>query len=768
MSKDRPLGNIINLRLIAVLVTATVLIMAVFEAYRIYLGQKQFERSLEVQVQQIAERISSSVKPSIWSVYSKSIERSFSQDFASAILDSELKSEYLVAIVVYGNFGQIYMGKVKVDEGIYAPYEDARREQLLQQSDLLKSYPIKFETMTLGKVELFIDTSVFRQDQQEQLILELLQAAIISVFFVMVLFYAIKRALLAPMGRLQIAHRTFEHMGEAIAFTNVDGKIYDTNPAFRQITNLSGEQLHNCNIQDLFPGKLEKVIPMSSVPFGNSHWEGEAECHCANTEAVPVWLTISRVDDSDSSREGSKEFIFLFQDISSRKEAEKKLERLAFFDVLTDLPNRQYFENELETSIHMMNRSHQKLALLFIDVDHFKHVNDTLGHAAGDEVLVEIARRFKSRVRESDFISRIGGDEFTILLKDVEDTQQVARLAQELNEIAAEPIVIRGIVFKSGASIGISVYPEDASNASELIKNADIAMYHAKEKGRGQHSFFSSDLNAKVESYFELKNKLDLALINNEFELHYQPKVDLFSHRTVAAEGLIRWFTSDGRKIGPDSFIPLAEETRQIIPIGRWVLEQAASQLARWSSDENFQDLELSVNLSAVQLYDDSLIGTLQKLIEDYGIDPTKLEIEITETAIMQDTDLAIHILKKIKREGIKLSLDDFGSGYSSLNHLRLLPVDTLKIDRSFMAGAKEGNVSGSILTSIIKLAERLSIEVVAEGIEDRKHLEFLKAQQCARGQGYYFSPPVKIADFEKLVVDENRGSNGSSQETIA
>ncbi len=669
------------------------------------------------------------------------------------MLDSELSGEYVVGIVVYGQFGHIYMGKYKNDSGLVLPYSDNDRQTVLLKTDLTKSFPIKFESMTLGKVELFIDTDTFERNQGHALIIELSQIGVVSIFFILVLFYAIKRALLAPMGRLQVARKTFESMGEAIAFTDENGLIYDTNPAFLAITRLPREQIINQKINRFFPGALEQMKSGDALNPDYNSWRGEADCHCISDTSIPVWLTVSAVNSSNEKSSRKDEYIFVFQDISSRKEAEQKLEKLAFFDVLTDLPNRQYFENELESSIQLVKRQSQKLGLIFIDLDNFKHVNDSLGHAAGDEVLVEIAKRFKSRIRDSDFLARMGGDEFTIMARNISDSQQVANLAQDINEIAAMPIIINDIEFKAGASIGISMFPDDASSASELIKNADIAMYHAKDLGKGQFSFYSSELNEKIERYFDLRTKIDSAIINSEFELYYQPKVDLFSNRVVAAEALIRWLTPDGNVVGPDTFIPLLEETKQIIHVGRWVIEEAVGQLAKWKNTKN-TSLALSVNLSAVQLYDERLIDFLQSILRASSINPEQLEIEITESAIIQDADKAINILKQIKELGIKLSLDDFGTGYSSLSYLRLLPVDILKIDRSFLAGAAHGNVSGNILTSIIKLAEVLSIEVVAEGIEDKQHLELLKSQNCRLGQGYYFSPPLPIEKFEMLDLD--------------
>jgi diguanylate cyclase (GGDEF)-like protein/PAS domain S-box-containing protein len=740
--------NVFNIRLITALVVSTILIMSMFVGVRFYLSKLDFERSLNVQIEQTANRITSAVKPSIWSIYSKSIERSFSEEFASGLLDSELTGEYIVGIVVYSQFGHIYMGKAKDTDGARFSYEEKDREKILLQADLIRSYPIRIETMTLGKVELFIDTDIFEKKQQDALIIEMLQIGIVSIFFILVLFYVIKRALLAPMARLQVARKTFESMAEAVVFTDENGFIYDANPAFRNITQLSEEEMLDKNISIFFPEMLEEMKLLAAEEGDYSSWKGETECHHVTNKSLPVWLTISIVRTSNERTTEKDEFVFVFQDISDRKEAEKKLQKLAFFDALTDQPNRQYFESELEASIQLAKRQAQKVGLIYIDLDNFKHINDGIGHIAADEVLRECARRFKSRIRDSDFLSRVGGDEFTVMVRNIVDSQQVAKLASDLIEVVGTPIIINDIEFKVGASLGISIFPDDASNSVELIKNADIAMYHAKESGKDQFSFFTSNLNEKVERYFELKNKIDLAIRNSEFVLYFQPKIDLVNNKVVAAEALIRWITPDGNIIRPDTFIPVAEETKQIIAIGRWVIEEAVNQLAKWKNTK-YSHLALSINLSPVQLYDENLMDFLQSALHISAINPEQLEIEITESAVIKDADSAINILNKVKELGIKLSLDDFGTGYSSLSYLQLLPVDILKIDRSFIASAERGNVSAEILTSIIKLAEALSIDVVAEGIEDEQHLLLLKSQNCRLGQGYYFSPPLEIKAFE-------------------
>jgi len=742
--------NIFNVRLIVALVLSTVIIMSLFVGVRFQLSKLEFERSLNIQVEQTANRIAAAVKPSIWTIYSKSIERSFSEEFASGVLDSELLGEYVVGIVVYSQFGHIYMGKGKDEQGVTFSYKETDRQDLLSRTSLMRSYPIRIGSMTLGKVELFIDTAVFERKQKEALLIEAIQIGMVSIFFILVLFYAVKRALLAPMGRLQVARKTFESMAEAVVFTDDSGFIYDSNPAFRVITHLSEDVVINKNISEFFPGQLENTKLLATGDVNQGSWKGEVECHYSPYQTIPVWLTISTVETSNEKLEDKAEFVFVFQDISERKEAEIKLKKLAYFDVLTGQANRQYFENELENSIQLAKRKSQKVGLIYIDLDNFKHINDGLGHSAGDQVLVESARRLKLRIRESDFLSRVGGDEFTIMVRSMVDTQQIASLARDLIEVVSQPITINGRQFNIGASLGIAIFPDDATSSPELIKNADIAMYNAKDLGKDQFSFFSKDLNAKVEHYFELRNKIDSAIKNNEFTLYFQPKVELLTTKIVAAEALIRWINAEGEVIPPNEFIPVAEETRQIILIGRWVIEAAVGQLVEWKNTQ-YDHLSLSINLSPVQLYDENLIDFLTQILHESGINPEQLEIEITESAIIRDADSAIKILNQVKQLGVKLSLDDFGTGYSSLSYLQLLPVDTLKIDRSFIAGARLGNISGEILNTIIQLAEVLSIDVVAEGIEDEQHLQLLKSQNCRLGQGYYFSPPLPVEQFEKL-----------------
>ncbi|WP_438971536.1 putative bifunctional diguanylate cyclase/phosphodiesterase [Methylophaga sp.] len=741
------MNNIFNVRLIAGIVLSTFLVMSVFGGIRFHLSQTDFQQRLDVLIKQTANRIASAVKPSIWSIYSKSVDRAFSEEFAAGILDSELEGQYITGVVVYGQFGHVFMGRWIDQNGDIQSYDKSNKSILLEQSNLSRLYPIKFETMTLGKVELFIDTQPFIKQQREAILIELMQIGLVSIFFIFVLFYLIRQVLSDPVRRLNVAHKAFSSMSEGIVFTDLNGEIYQSNDAFNRIAKVSDDGILKQKIWQFISDDKHALSQLKRDVQMGIGWNGEVNLSNSVNEQLPVWLTVSSVIEVSTD---DAELVFLFQDISKQKDVENKLKKMAFYDGLTEQPNRQYFEEELKSSLRASKREKSRLALIFIDLDNFKEINDSLGHGTGDLVLIEAARRFNARVRESDFLSRIGGDEFTVIVSEFSDSEEIAILANDLIACLNDPIVVNENEFKIGASIGISLYPDDASGPEELIKKADIAMYNAKDSGKNQTSFFSPSLNAKVERYFQLRNSIDVALVNDEFRLFFQPKIDLFNNQVYGAEALIRWFKPDGEMISPDHFILFAEETLQILPIGKWVIEAAAQQLTSWKGTR-FEHLSLSINVSPIQLFHEDFIQNIKQTLTNYNFSPEKLEIEITESAIISDADKAIDVLKQLKKLGVQLSLDDFGTGYSSLSYLKQLPFDNLKIDRSFIAGAEQGNTSGKILTAIIRLAHDLSMEVVAEGIEDHKHLELLILNHCRYAQGYYFSPPLPVDKFENI-----------------
>ncbi|WP_208111424.1 GGDEF and EAL domain-containing protein [Marinomonas balearica] len=734
------------------LIISTVFIMSVFVAARFHFSSIEFDKDLNFQIAQSANRIGEAVKPAIWTLFSSSVKRSFSDEFSSSLLDSELQNKFLKGIVVYSQFGRRYMGRVKVNQST-APYSTSMREKLLSESDLVSSYPIKIETMTFGRVELFIDLKDHKEAQFRSLMIELLQIGIVSIFFVFILYFSIKKALAEPVSRLQVARKTFESMGEGVVFTNSDGYIYDSNPAFLTFLKTTNNAITNKHIDDFLLTTFSQIKKLINENPSQASWTGESEC-LLETHKIPVWLIVTQISSKKS--DVSDEYAFIVNDISEDKEQREKLRKLAYYDVLTGLPNRQFFEREIENRIQEAKSKHRKVGLIFIDLDNFKHINDGLGHESGDIVITEAGTRLQQNIKEGCFLARLGGDEFTIIADDIISDDCLETLANNLIKAFHKPFIIHEVGYKVSISVGLSTFPTDAADKKNLIKNSDIAMYNAKRLGKSQYSFFSHALNDEFTHHLDVYRDIESALEKQEFTLYFQPKIDLIDDKIVAAEALIRWIKQDGSLIRPDKFIPIAEETKQIIPIGEWVIQQAIAQLLSWKNTE-LSELSISVNLSTVQLYDENIVHYLKENLQESGIRPDLLEIEITESSIIKNMERAIDILNQIKSLGVKLSLDDFGTGYSSLSYLQRLPVDTLKIDRSFIATATKENVSGKILKTIIELAQSLSMEVVAEGVEDIEHHQLIVMHHCQYGQGYYYSPPMAEDTFERYARDNQK-----------
>jgi diguanylate cyclase (GGDEF)-like protein/PAS domain S-box-containing protein len=444
----------------------------------------------------------------------------------------------------------------------------------------------------------------------------------------------------------------------------------------------------------------------------------------------------------------------LGRDITERKLSEERVQYLATHDSLTGLPNRAMFSEVLNTAIESSRRYKRRLAVLFIDLDRFKNINDTLGHEAGDLLLKETATRLSSVLRSSDLISRLGGDEFAILIQDVDRTEGVDTVAQKILSAAIQPMKILGQECRVTTSIGISIFPDDAADEQTLMKNADIAMYRAKEEGKNNYQFYSPDIKARSLERLILENNLRLALERNEFLLHYQAKRDLKTGAISGVEALVRWQHPDLGIVPPAQFIPLAEETGLIILIGRWVLKTACAQNVVWQK-QGLPPLCMSVNLSVRQFFDERLPEDIAKTLQETGMDPALLEMEITEGMVMQDADRAIRILKKIKDLGVRLAIDDFGVGYSSLAQIKRFPIDTLKVDRSFIRDIPDNPEDRAITEAIIAMGKTLSLTVVAEGVETVEQETFLRDHACDQSQGYYFSPPITSEQFADLVQQQ-------------
>jgi diguanylate cyclase len=446
------------------------------------------------------------------------------------------------------------------------------------------------------------------------------------------------------------------------------------------------------------------------------------------------------------------------------KERYDHLQQLAHFDTLTRLPNRVLFYDRLTQALLQAWRLRQKVAIFFVDLDQFKDINDTLGHRIGDLLLVEVARRFNEIVRASDTVGRMGGDEFTLFLQNVATAENAALVAQKLVANIARPYMIDGHEIFITASLGITMFPDDGDTADELLKNADAAMYHVKEHGKNTHQFYSQEMNLKTSNRLALQNSLRHALERDELVLFYQPKVDIATMQMTGMEALLRWNHPELGLLGPDRFIPLAEETGLIINIGEWVLRTACRQLKEWEG-EGVPLCKLAVNVSAVQFRKHDFAESLFRILQEYDVSPRLIELELTESAVMQDVEASVAVLKEFKRRGIRISIDDFGTGYSSLSFLKRFPIDSLKIDRSFIFNLTSSIDDSAIVTAIIAMAHSLNLNIIAEGVETASQLTFLSERGCHEMQGYLFSKPVAAGEMAKLILS---GRSGAEEETQA
>ncbi len=460
----------------------------------------------------------------------------------------------------------------------------------------------------------------------------------------------------------------------------------------------------------------------------------------------------------------SNTVLAIVRDITDRKNSESRIFNLAYFDELTALPNRQLFGQSLVRTIEKAERDEQEFAVLFVDLDRFKRINDTLGHSVGDELLKEVARRLEKCIRATDSISRIesmhdggiqlarlGGDEFVIKLYGIESEDSVSAVAGRIISVLTPPFNCEGHQFVVTPSIGIAMYPQDGTTAEELLMNADSAMYRAKFAGRNNYQFYSETMRTKSLHRIDLENEIRKALETNQFELHYQPKADAETWSLVGAEALLRWHHPERGNISPVEFIPIAEETGLIVPIGQWVLKQACKQAKTWT-EFPFGDIAVSVNISSHQFQSDSLIDDVLGAALSAGIEPTLLELEITESVLLHDADNTLVALNTLKRAGIALSVDDFGTGYSSLSYLKRFPIDTLKIDRSFVKDLHTDQDDAAICAAILAMAQQLGLNVVAEGVETKEQLEFLRHHGCNQIQGFLCSKPLSANQFAVLL----------------
>ena len=441
---------------------------------------------------------------------------------------------------------------------------------------------------------------------------------------------------------------------------------------------------------------------------------------------------------------------YLF-DITARKQAEKKLEYRAFYDTLTDLPNRNYFDENLEIALVKAKNNNNLMAVVFLDLDCFKNINDSLGHKVGDQLLKSFAQRLSSCVRNNDIISRWGGDEFTLLLPQINSPEDTINLAQPILEDLKQPFEVAGHQLYVKTSIGIAIYPQDGEDGETLLKNADAALYRAKERGRNHYRFYSSTMTSKASLLLKLENLLYQALEEESLSLHYQPQLNLTNNKVSGMEALLRWYHPEFGNVSPLKLIPLAEKTDLIIPISLWVLKTACLQNKAWQK-RGFSPIPIAVNLSPKQFQQPNLVDIVAQVLEDTALEPHLLDLEITETAMMQNIDSSRETLQNLRELGVQVSLDDFGTGYSSLGYLQKFPVTTLKIDQSFIQTLQANSGNTAIISAIIALGQSFDLRVIAEGVETLQQLELLQGLNCREIQGFWFSRPLKPTDATTLL----------------
>lgn len=513
-----------------------------------------------------------------------------------------------------------------------------------------------------------------------------------------------------------------------------DYEVIDVNPAFENILDLKRQQIIGQKGSSIYSTENDKVACLDI--YNHVLESGDSTNFEFNLNERGMTFNVSATKTSPGH------FATIFEDITQRKKDEKHIEKLAYYDSLTGLPNRVLMLDRLRQMTACAKRSDRKIALFFLDIDHFKRINDTLGHDTGDQLLNVVAKRLRGVLRDCDTVCRLGGDEFVILVDDIASRDSAAMIACKILEALSSATVLKGREVSSSTSIGITLYPEDGADPDTLLKNADTAMYQAKESGRNTYRFYSSEMNSKALEQLLLANDLRRALERDEFYLDYQPQIDLHEGRIIGTEALLRWHHADFGKISPAQFIPLAEETGLILSIGQWVLAKACQQTRAIQQCCNIP-LRVAVNLSTKQFQDPKLPSYIKEILTDTGLAAQDLELEITESILMENVERAQQILLQLKDMGVTLAIDDFGTGYSSLSYLRTFPIDRLKIDKSFIQKITTLPDNAAITKAIIALGHSIDVKIVAEGVERKEELMYLLENNCDAVQGFYFSHPI-------------------------
>ncbi len=567
----------------------------------------------------------------------------------------------------------------------------------------------------------------------------------------------IEEALFEEKERAQV---TLDSIGDAVISTDADGKITFLNPVAERLTGWAVPEASGQQMREVFrivDATTRQTItnPMEEAVANNRVGHLPGNCILIRRDGQEVFIEDSAapIHDRGGGITGS---VIVFRDVSTARALAEETVHASQHDFLTGLPNRLLLNDRLGQAIALARRRSSQVAVLFIDLDGFKHINDSLGHLVGDKLLQSIASRLQDHLRTPDTVCRHGGDEFVVLLQDLREQQDAGIAAKRIIDLISEVHSVDDHELHIGASIGVSFYPEDGRDAETLMKNADAAMYQAKDHGRQCYKFFKPVMNRRAVDRQSIEADLRQALGRNEFTLCYQPKVDLWTGAVAGVEALLRWTQPDRGSVPPAKFIAITEETGLILPIGAWVLRQACTQAKTWL-DQGFPPTTMAINVSAVQLQDAKFLHEVLSVLEETGLDPRSLELELTESVLMHLPEHAQSVLQHLRDRGVRIALDDFGKGYSSLSSLKSLPIDTLKIDRSFIHQLNDTADDAAIAIAIINMGRSLNLRVVAEGVESVEDLGFLKAHNCDEAQGFYFSHPLPSEQLEEWLVGASR-----------
>ncbi len=547
----------------------------------------------------------------------------------------------------------------------------------------------------------------------------------------------------------------YDSMQIGVLISDASGTIVAVNPAFTRISGFASDEVIGANPRILSSGRQD---PAFYASFWRSLtqqgcWQGEIWNRRKNGDLCAEWLSITRVRNE---RSGGVHYVAIYSDITERKEAQQRIDHLAHYDQLTGLPNRTLLYDRFQHAAAYAVRHDEQMAVLFVDLDNFKYINDVFGHSVGDALLAEVSRRLRDLLRETDILSRLGGDEFVAILTEVHSADAVTTVAEELVRALHQPFQIDGHTFHTGSSIGISLYPGDGTDFDTLLRHADMAMYHAKAAGRDTFRFFTQSMNRALVKRLDLEQRLRAALSDRGFRLHFQPQIRLSDRGVESIEALLRWPSDGEHMIPPGEFIPVAEESGLIVPLGKWVLREACRCAQRWRQ-EHGRDIPVAVNLSAVQLRRGDIVETVGSTLAQSGLPPHCLELEFTESMFMRDAGRIESVVRQLKEMGVRLALDDFGTGSSNMASLKRMQFDKLKIDQSFVRGITDSAESAAVVRAIVEIGRSLRLLVTAEGVETQVQSDFLRDVGCDVAQGYLFFHPSPEHGLSVLLAEQGR-----------